>query len=93
MTYWQLGDVTLQKANTASQKVLARFVTESEPKHCSVDAKWEIGGGTGSGLSVMHLPTGGASDDPFADEDAGGGSNWKPVKGVRKVVSGVYQAK
>lgn len=93
LIFWTLGDITLTTGG-APQKLLARFVTESEAKSGSVEARWEVAGeglGSGVGISVKG-ENGGAADasDPFADEEANG---WKEVRGVKKLASGHYVAK
>jgi len=100
--YWSLDDLVL-RADQGPQRLLARFVTESEARPGHAEASWEIGGGQaerlGSGLHVSQLDSAGASAeaDPFADEEnaaavAGGGGSWKRVVLVRKLVSGTYVA-
>lgn len=95
--YWTLDDVVL-RADQGPQRLLARFVTDSQGAPGRAEARWEIGGGQaerlGSGLHVSQLDgAGGAADsDPFADEEnatAGAGS-WKEVGMVRKLISGTY---
>lgn len=94
LIFWTLGDVTLSTGG-APQKLLARFVTESEAKSGSVEARWEVAGeGLGSGVGVsVKGDNGGAADasDPFADEEANSG--WKEVRGAKKLASGHYVAK
>ncbi|KAI9685314.1 MAG: hypothetical protein M1822_004687 [Bathelium mastoideum] len=106
LIYWRLGDVSLSTAPDApAQKLLARFMTETEAKPGHVEARWEIGGSgaaaaagsSGSGLSVTRFEEGVKEEgDPFADEEGAGPSTprgtWKEVEGVRKLVSGTYQA-
>jgi hypothetical protein len=96
--YWQLGDITLT-AGSAPEKLLARFATDVEAKGGSIEARWEISGdnarGLGSPLGVSQLAAGDGSADPFADEDAAGGStpSWSGVPAVRKLMNGQYVAK
>lgn len=98
--YWSLDDLVL-RADQGPQRLLARFVTESEARPGRAEARWEIGGGQaerlGSGLHVSQLDSAGAAGDtdPFADEEnatAGAGGPWKRVGLVRKLVSGTYIA-
>ncbi|KAI9809457.1 MAG: hypothetical protein M1827_006837 [Pycnora praestabilis] len=102
--YWRLGDLTLE-IDSAPQKLLARFTTETEAKPGNVEARWEITGedatGLGSGLSISQLSTSseahaGGSDgaDPFADEGAASSPSiaWKEVPIVRRLNSGKYIA-
>jgi len=96
---WRLGDITLTPG-AAPEKLLARFVTETQGKQGKVEAKWEIGSATeslGSGLGVSVMETGGASAaDPFADDDPSASNsslgNWKKVIVGRRLVSGTYLA-
>ncbi|CAK3907415.1 Hypothetical predicted protein [Lecanosticta acicola] len=97
LVFWQLGDITLTPG-AAPEKLLARFVTESEAKGGSIDAKWEIHGdgtpGIGSPIAVSMSGQGvGEGADPFADEGAPAGGSWKGVPVVRKLTSGSYVAK
>ncbi|KAH0309118.1 hypothetical protein KCU71_g8508, partial [Aureobasidium melanogenum] len=93
LIYWQLGNITL---SSTPGKLLARFQTpEGEAKPGHIEAKWEVVGadlGTGLGISVKEEAK---EADPFADESlaTAEGGNWKRVAEVRRVVSGVYQAK
>jgi hypothetical protein len=93
LIFWSLGDVSLT-TGAAANKLLARFVTETEATGGAVEARWEVSGeGLGSGVGVsVKGENGGAVDasDPFADEDASG---WKEVRGVKKLASGHYVAK
>jgi len=87
--YWQLGDITLSAGS--QQKMLARFITEGEAIKGRVEAKFEANGIDGSGLTVSAK--GDAEDDPFQDEDAVAAAGiWKPVNGIKKLVSGTYQS-
>lgn len=98
---WRLGDITLSPG-AAPEKLLARFVTESEGKQGKVEAKWEISSASeslGSGLGVSVLGSGGASAaaaDPFADDDPSASSaslgSWKKIGAGRRLVSGTYLA-
>lgn len=94
LVFWQLGDITLIPG-AAPEKLLARFVTESEARGGSIDAKWEILGdgthGVGSDIALSVSGEGGA--DPFADESLAAGGSWKSVPVVRKLVGGNYVAK
>ncbi|KAK4983707.1 Suppressor of Profilin deletion [Elasticomyces elasticus] len=102
LIYWQLGDIVLA-AGAGPQKLLARFITESEAKLGNVEASWDINGGEaqglGSGISVSslsHSREGNAeSTDPFADEDAPGSglvAVWKGAMGTNRLTSGTYVA-
>jgi hypothetical protein len=95
LIFWSLGDVSLS-TGAAANKLLARFVTETEATGGAVEARWEVAGdGLGSGVGVsVKGENGGAVDtsDPFADEDASV-SGWKEVRGVKKLASGHYVAK
>ncbi|EME41975.1 hypothetical protein DOTSEDRAFT_72917 [Dothistroma septosporum NZE10] len=95
--FWNLGDVTLAPGTAAEpQQLLVKFTTESEATGGYIEAKWEISGDEaqtlGSGLTVSVSES---EHDPFADENANVNSagKWKPVEGVKKVVSGSYVAK
>ncbi|KAI9736651.1 MAG: hypothetical protein M1834_000855 [Cirrosporium novae-zelandiae] len=104
LIYWKLGDVTLSKDNSTSQKLVARFSTESEAKPGHVEARWEISGEqaaiAGSGLAVSHSVLGSngtvkeEGTDPFADEgtshNAPSGHEWIIVPTARKLISGKY---
>lgn len=100
MIYWKLGEVSLDGYAEGSQKLLARFGTESEAKPGIVEARWEISGeaaaGLGSGLGLSRSGTmkEEGSSDPFADESAAGSpvGQWKEVKVQRRIVSGKYVA-
>lgn len=97
--YWRLGDVTLRPG--ATERVLARFATDGMAAVGNVEARWEIGGGAGSGLAVSVAKAGGGVVDPFADEEgwalggsggAGAAGGWEKVAGERRLVSGTYVA-
>jgi len=95
---WRLGDITMTPG-AAPEKLLARFVTESQGKQGKVEAKWEISSaseslGSGLGVSMMEVET--SASNPFADDDpsASNGSlgSWKKVNAGRKLISGTYLA-
>ena len=98
---WRLGDITLTPS-AAPEKLLARFVTETEGRQGKVEAKWEISGAPeslGSGLGVSVLESGGsvsAAADPFADDEpsasSAGFGSWRKASAARKLVNGTYLA-
>ena len=97
LIYWRLGDVTLSNSGEPTQKLLARFTTESEGKPGHVEARWEIGGEPatrlGSGLSLSRSSQSREEgSDPFADEGTGSQATgtYHEVPVVRKLVSGKY---
>ncbi|KAL9606619.1 MAG: hypothetical protein Q9179_000205 [Wetmoreana sp. 5 TL-2023] len=100
LIYWKLGEVALDGYAEGSQKLLARFGTESEAKPGSVEARWEISGeaaaglGSGLGLSRSGVSPDAGSSDPFADESTAGSptGSWKEMKVQRKIMSGKYVA-
>ena len=95
LIYWKLNEVKLGGGTAAgSQRLLARFSTESEAQPGTVEARWEIlGDDTLSLSSGLALSQSGGHDgsDPFADED-GASKKWEIVPTTRKVVSGKYVA-
>ncbi|KAK5168861.1 Suppressor of Profilin deletion [Saxophila tyrrhenica] len=95
LIYWQLNDLTLTPG-AAPQKLVVRFVTESQASGGAVESRWEISGeqaqSFGSGLALSMPGQSGSGSDPFADEDGQAGS-WKAVAGVKKLVSGNYAAR
>lgn len=91
---WKLDDVTLRPGEQP-QKLLARFATESEARPGRVEAKWDLVGGSGSGLGVSHLESSSGFDasDPFADESStSAGGSWRELKTARRLISGTYTA-
>ena len=100
MIHWRLGDLSLEPppAGAASQqRLLARFTTEGTARPGSVEARWEMGGGVGSGLgmSVAAEPAEEEEgrEDPFADAKGGEREEgWREVGVLRKLVSGKYIA-
>ena len=98
IVYWQLNDLTLAPG-APPKKLLARFATDAEAKGGSIDAKWEIVGEaaleSGSAIAVSTQAQSSAGDgaDPFADESAAAAAAWKPVRGVKRIVSGQYAAR
>ena len=106
LMYWRLGDVALEKGAEASQRILARFTTETEATPGTVEVRREISGdyahGLGSGLG-LSIGTGetrpkeeGSSTDPFADNGSGAPATplvgYREVPTTRKLVSGKYTA-
>jgi hypothetical protein len=100
LVWWHFPEVTV-RAGASPEKVLARFMTESEAQPGTVQARWEVqaeeshGWTLGSGLWLSHMgASGGAVPDPFADEGLAGvkeGSG-KKVATVRTLASGKYLA-
>ena len=98
LVYWKIGDVTLNKENPP-KPLLARIITEGEVKPGNAEARWEIGGSIGSGVTLSKLEeTKGkgrdVEEDPFADEDDDGSQkekeSWKEVTTVKKWRAGSY---
>lgn len=102
LIYWRIGDVTL---DASMQKVIARL-TGAEGANLaagSIEARWEYQSTTkpklGSGLGVSRLDASKKEEvNPFADDSITSSSNatagsWIEVPGVRKVVSGKYEAR
>lgn len=95
MVYWRLGDPTFLPGDDESwHKVIARIVSADgeEPRPGSVEAKWEITGGSGLGIAMLKMGVPGAdegkgkgkaveSDDPFADDGVVGGGEVMVVGG------------
>ncbi|TKA65801.1 hypothetical protein B0A49_06883 [Cryomyces minteri] len=80
LIYWPLGAVTLVP-NAPPQKLLARFLTETEGRPGNVEATWDAVGeaagvlGSGLAVSVKAEDKGKGKQpetDPFADEEGAG---------------------
>ena len=88
MIYWRFDEL---KVNSAPQKALARFATDSKAKPGRVEAKWEISEALQEGKLGVSRFEGVQGSDPFADETgAASEGRWVVVGGARKVVSGQY---
>lgn len=90
LVVWRFPELVV---DAEQKKILARFITTgAAPKAGPIEAKWELPGVLGSGLSVSALA--GESSDPFADESASAGHErtWGGVPCATKLVSGRYSA-
>lgn len=91
---WKFPELVI---DAEQKKFLARFVTNGTARAGHVEAKWELSGEGGSGLSVSVVRSeGGKEADPFADDDGGSAASptkgWEGVPCVRKLASGRYNA-
>ena len=92
--YWRIDELSIAPGK-APEKVIARFSTpEGTGTVGKAEARWEltdVDASIGSGLT-LSASDGGNSSDPFADEERATAASWRHVQGVRKLVSGTYQA-
>lgn len=92
--YWRLDELVVSPGK-AAEKVIARFATpEGAASAGKAEARWELAGvdaSVGSGLTLSASDAGNAHD-PFADEERANAVSWRQVQGVRKLISGTYQA-
>ena len=92
LVLWRLPELTVTPEH---QRLLVRFITTGAiAKAGPVEAKWELNGSTGSGLSVSVLSSAARSADPFADEEVekSPSKSWEGIACMKKLVSGRYTA-